>query len=106
MKSLIRLLAIFALMISTGISYAYAQMENPVRWTVKSVEDASARRVAVEMTASIENGWHMYSNLVDPNVGPTPLSVELKDVKGLKPIGDLQASKAPVHKFDDVFQVN
>jgi len=79
-------------------------MENPVRWTVKSVEDAAARRVAVEMTASIENGWHMYSNLVDPNVGPTPLSVELKDVKGLKPIGDLQASKAPVHKFDDVFQ--
>lgn len=104
MKSLIRLLTIFALMISTGISYTYAQMENPVRWTVKSVEDASARRVAVEMTASIENGWHMYSNLVDPNVGPTPLSVELKDVKGLKPIGDLQASKAPVHKFDDVFQ--
>lgn len=104
MKTRIRLLTILSVIIFMGVSSANAQMENPVRWTVKSVENASARTVTLEMSASIDAGWHMYSNLIDPNVGPTPLSVDVKEIKGAKPVGTLQASKAPVHKYDDVFQ--
>lgn len=106
MKSRIYLLTLLIFMMLTGAPAAHAQMENPVRWTVKAVEDASAHTVTLEMTASIDNGWHMYSNLIDPKVGPTPLTIELNDVKGLKPTGALQASKTPIHKFDEVFQAD
>ncbi len=100
------LLTTFIIMMLTGSLSAQAQMENPVRWTVKAAEDTAARTVTLEMAAYIEGGWHMYSNLVDPAVGPTPLTIDLKDAKGLKAVGELWVSEAPEHKFDDVFQAD
>lgn len=100
------LLTTFIIMVLTGSLSAQAQMENPVRWNIKTVEDASERTVTLEMTASIDKGWHMYSNQIDPAVGPTPLSIDLKDAKGLKAVGELWVSEAPEHKFDDVFQAD
>ena len=100
------LLTTFIIMVLTGSLSAQAQMENPVRWNIRTVEDASERTVTLEMTASIDKGWHMYSNQIDPAVGPTPLSIDLKDAKGLKAVGELWVSEAPEHKFDDVFQAD
>lgn len=103
MKSRYCSLLLLLSMMFVFLPSVHAQMEDPVRWTVKTVEDVSARRVTLEMTASIDAGWHMYSNLIDPSVGPTPLTVDIKEMQGLKPVGELAASKSAVKKFDDVF---
>lgn len=103
MKSRYCSLLLLLSMMFVFLPSVHAQMEDPVRWTVKTVEDVSARRVTLEMTASIDAGWHMYSNLIDPSVGPTPLTVDIKEMQGLKPVGELTASKSAVKKFDDVF---
>ena len=103
MKSRYSTLLLLMFMMFMSLPSAYAQMEEPVRWKINAVEDATARKVTLEMTASIDAGWHMYSNLIDPSVGPTPLTVDIKEMKGLKATGDLAASKAVVKKFDDVF---
>lgn len=84
----------------TGVS---AQMMNPVHWDVK-LEMTDATHGAVVMSASIDPGWHMYSDKVDPNVGPTPLSVKFDKLEGAKLVGGLVANKDMVKKFDEMFQ--
>ena len=75
MKKLILLLfAFFAL------TNGSAQVKKPVKWTAKT-EKISDTEFNLVMTATIENGWHMYSQFT-PDGGPLPLVLTFKDIKG------------------------
>jgi len=75
MKKLILLLfALFSLIDGS------AQIKKPVIWTAKT-EKISDTECNLIMTATIENGWHMYSQFT-PDGGPLPLVLTFKDVKG------------------------
>lgn len=82
---------------------AAAQMFNPVRWSQKIVMTGD-KTGEVVFTATIESGWHMYSNDVDPEIGPTPLSVSYPMLKGVRLNGGLRPSMAPHAEMDDMFE--
>lgn len=57
-----------------------SQIKKPVKWTSKT-EKISDTEFNLVMNASIEQGWHMYSQFT-PEDGPLPMVVTVKDQKG------------------------
>lgn len=79
-----------------------AQMFQPVKWTtsIKMTDDASG---VVVMKATIDRGWHMYSNDLDPSVGPSPLTISWDKLDGVKLSGKWKANKASHKEYDNMF---
>ncbi len=75
MKKLLLLLLAF-------LAYANgnSQIKKPVKWTSKT-EKISDTEFNLVMIASIEEGWHMYSQFT-PEDGPLPMLVTIKNQKG------------------------
>ncbi len=80
---------------------AQAQMLNPVKWT-NSIKMTDDKNGVITFTASIDNGWHMYSNDT-PDGGPIPLSIKWDKKEGVKLVGGLKHSKAPATIDDEMF---
>jgi thiol:disulfide interchange protein DsbD len=55
-------------------SFSFAQVKNPVKWTFSS-KKINATTYEVHMSATLENGWHIYSQTT-PDGGPVPTSIE------------------------------
>ena len=55
-------------------SFSFAQVKNPVKWTFSS-KKIDATTYEVHMSATLENGWHIYSQTT-PDGGPVPTSIE------------------------------
>lgn len=53
----------------------YAQDSNPVKWSFTS-KKINAKTVEVHLVATIEKGWHIYSQTT-PEGGPVPTTVTL-----------------------------
>lgn len=79
-----------------------AQMVTPVEWNI-DLKKTGDKTGQIVMTASILDGWHMYSYDVDPSVGPTPLSITFSTLKGVEPVGGLKANKTAISKYDEMF---
>ncbi|MCC6586912.1 MAG: thioredoxin family protein [Bryobacterales bacterium] len=94
---LLCLLAVFA-------TLSPAQRTDPVQWTL-AIEPATAApgaKVLIKLTATIEEGWHLYSTTTPP--GPIPTRILLAEnpaVKGVK----LHQPK-PATKFDPNFKAD
>ena len=80
-----------------------AQMLTPVKWT-KSVKMTYANNGVITFTATIDKGWHMYSNDT-PEGGPIPLSIKWDKKEGVKLVGGLIHSKAPTTIDDEMFEM-
>jgi thiol:disulfide interchange protein DsbD len=86
MKKTILLLAYF------GILFGHAQVYNPVKWTT-SVEKLSESEYALVSKATIEIGWHLYSQNV-PEDGPIPTAFTYDDSEGgFKILGNTSEEK-------------
>lgn len=94
------LLTLLALCLSESVA---AQMYDPVKWDTDLTVSDDGMTATARMTARIERGWHVYSHLVNPDVGPTPLSVTWTDLRGVKVRGGLTSVPAPTVKYDDMF---
>ncbi len=88
-----------------SLGYVEAQIVNPVKWSV-ALDMADDTHGAVVMTAKIDAGWHVYSNDVDPDVGPNPLEIDWTKLDGVKLDGKLKPGKAPHKEFDEMFGAN
>lgn len=97
-----RIIFITFLLMTLAFS-ATAQIVNPVTWKSK-IEMKGDDKGEIVFTALIQSGWHMYSYDVDPNVGPTPLSVSYPTLKGVKLNGRIRADKKAHKEFDDMFE--
>ena len=53
--------------------FASAQVQNPVKWVYK-LKNVNATTYEVHITATIDNGWHIYSQTT-PDGGPIPTSI-------------------------------
>jgi thiol:disulfide interchange protein DsbD len=61
----------FLLVCFLGLSaVSFAQIKNPVQWTY-SAKKLNATTYEVHLTATIESGWHIYSQTTPPG-GPVP----------------------------------
>ncbi len=80
---------------------AQSQMLNPVKWT-KSIKMTDDKNGVITFTATIDKGWHLYSNDT-PEGGPIPLSVKWDKKEGVKLVGGLKPNKAPATIDDEMF---
>ncbi|NOY46660.1 MAG: thiol:disulfide interchange protein [Chlorobi bacterium] len=95
------ILVLFCLFI--GQFYVTAQILDPVKWTT-SVEKISDTEYKLISTATIDAGWHLYSQSV-PEDGPIPTTFTYDDDNGaFKIIGN--TSEEEGHTIDDpVFEM-
>ncbi len=83
------------------ITESYAQIYNPVSWET-SVEKISDSDFQLVISASIEEGWHLYSQNV-PEGGPIPTSIKInEDPNSFQLIG-LPSEGKGHEEFDKVF---
>lgn len=63
---------VLMLFLLTGL-LASAQVQNPVKWTYK-LKKVNATTYEVHITATIDKGWHVYSQTT-PDGGPVPTTI-------------------------------
>ena len=97
-----KLLATFLLII-TGAVYVHAQIHDPVKWET-TVENISENEATVVITATIEPGWHVYSQFIEEG-GPVPTSFRFNEGNGYRLIGSVTESPQAVSGFDPFFNM-
>lgn len=97
----IRIMTVIALAL-IAMAINAAQAANPVQWTAK-VEMTGADQGVVVLSASIEDGWHMYG-LQMPADGPSATKIYYAPT-GVEFTGNAKVSPAPKKEKDDMFGV-
>ena len=94
------LLSLFSLFISAQ------DRETPVTWSAKSAsaEISQGDRFTVELTAKIENGWHLYATQQPINMGPRPTRITLTEGQFFTLVNLVEPQ--PTTKFDDNFKAD
>ena len=100
-----RLIYLIVAFLVASFSCIEAQIVTPVKWSV-ALDMTDDTHGAVVMTAKIDAGWHVYSNDVDPDVGPNPLQIDWDKLDGVKLDGRMKPSKTPHKEFDEMFGAN
>ncbi len=100
MRKLLYILSLFFVFTTTII----AQIFEPVEWQT-SVEKVSESEFDLIVTATIDKGWHLYSQTI-PEDGPIPTTFSFKDIDDkYQLIGKTTEGKG--HKdFDKVFEMD
>ena len=78
-------------------------IKTPITWD-NSFEMVSDTEAVASFTATIDNGWHLYSTQL-PDGGPSPTVVVWDKISGLEPTGDLTPDHAPIEKVDEMFEL-
>ncbi|MGN0231467.1 MAG: cytochrome c biogenesis protein CcdA [Muribaculaceae bacterium] len=78
-------------------------IKTPITWD-NSFEMVSDTEAVATFTATIDNGWHLYSTQL-PDGGPSPTVVVWNKISGLEPTGELTADHAPIEKVDEMFEL-
>ncbi len=94
------LLIVAVLLTITG---AFAQIHNPVKWSVAS-KKLNSKEAVVFIKATIQDGWNIYSQTVEEG-GPLPTSFTYKASKDFT-LNGKTIEPQPKTKFEDVFKMN
>ncbi|MEI7594859.1 MAG: cytochrome c biogenesis protein CcdA [Bacteroidota bacterium] len=87
----------FSFFIST-----FSQILEPVKWKF-SAKRLSEKEAELTFTATIEKGWHLYSQDI-PEGGPVATSLSFKESKEYKKIGRAKEPK-PITEYDKNFKM-
>ena len=101
MKKIFFLLLLLVGTVNFQLGRAYAQFQEPVKFSVKQ-QKLSDAELEIVFNGKVDAGWHVYS--VDiPDGGPTRAELVLEKQKGLKPKGALRATGKVHRAMDDLF---
>nr|WP_319268807.1 cytochrome c biogenesis protein CcdA [uncultured Draconibacterium sp.] len=95
---------LFTIFLFTTALLASSQIVEPVKWSF-SQNKVSADEFELVFTATIEEGWHMYSTDL-PEGGPIKTSFYFENVDNAELIGEPTPSKAVIEEFDNSFQMD
>ena len=95
-----KILTLLALLLSV---FGSAQIQNPITWTY-SQKQLSDSTTELLFTATLEDGWHLYSQKT-PDGGPLPTEFSFLSDKSYKLIGKVKEPKVKV-VFEEVFGVD
>lgn len=98
MKNLIRMTLLMVVLLSSSL---IGVAQEPVHFSV-SKKQISPSEVDVVFTATIANGWHVYSTGM-PSGGPTAANLVTESVQGAQPVGGLKKSGKELNVDDPVF---
>ena len=84
---------------------ATAQIQpDPTHWTftASKTEAKVGDVIEIRMNATIDKGWHMYASDLNPDIGPIPTTLKLKENGSFEKIGSF-VSVAPKEEFEEVW---
>ena len=99
MKRILLLIVVIAGLISVD-----AQIHEPVKWKFE-LKNTGPKTAEVVMTASIEEGWHLYTMDIPEN-GPIPTRFSFETLNGVKLIGKVVAKSKHKEVYDQSFSMN
>ncbi|SFH26605.1 protein-disulfide reductase DsbD domain-containing protein [Pedobacter insulae] len=82
---------------------SYAQIEKPVTWSY-AAKKTSATEAIIYLKATIEDGWHLYSQFVKAG-GPVKTTITF-DKSPLFTLVDKTTEPKPITKFESTFNMN
>lgn len=88
------ILIIFTFLV-TFLSYG----QNKVQWNFGYDSESSS----LVMTANIEDGWHLYSQVIDNEIGPIPTEFEFVKNENYVLVGST-VEPEPIHEYDQNFE--
>lgn len=77
---------------------SFAQVKKPVKWNF-TAKKINATTYEVHLTATLDNGWHLYSQTT-PDGGPIPTAIAFTK----NPLVNLQGSAKEVGKLEQHFE--
>lgn len=84
---------------------ATAQIQpDPTHWTftASKTEAKVGEVIEIRMNATIDKGWHMYASDLNPDIGPIPTTLKLKENGTFEKVGSF-VSVAPKEEFEEVW---
>ena len=99
MKSIVKRISSVLVLLCLAVSI-YAQMPSPVKCTT-SLKKVDGNVVELRITATIEEGWHVYSTELED--GPTTASLVVETIEGARLDGKLGFEGEEIAKYDDMF---
>ncbi|GAB3932087.1 protein-disulfide reductase DsbD family protein [Larkinella terrae] len=88
-----------------ALTTASAQIQpDPTHWTFTASKTAAkvGDVVEIRMNATIDKSWHVYSSDLDPDLGPIPTTLKLKENGSFEKVGAF-ISLAPKEEFEEVW---
>ncbi|WP_321996709.1 cytochrome c biogenesis protein CcdA [Draconibacterium orientale] len=95
---------LFSVFLLTTTLLASSQIVEPVKWNF-SQNKISGNEFELVFTATIEEGWHMYSTDL-PEGGPIKTSFYFENVENAELVGEPTPNKEVVEEFDNSFQMD
>ncbi|MCM1505199.1 MAG: thioredoxin family protein [Muribaculum sp.] len=80
-----------------------AQISTPAKWEI-SMKMTGDDTGEILLSAKIQKGWHVYSDLINPEIGPQPLEIKWETLNGVELTGTLKTDKTPHATYDDIFE--
>jgi hypothetical protein len=87
-------LVVFSLFISI-----LAQAQQTIAWNFRYNKETKA----LELSADLADGWHLYSQYIANDVGPVPTSFQFEENKAIKLIGKVN-EPTPTQEYDENFE--
>ena len=78
-------------------------LAGPVTWAFTATP-AKDGLVAVELTATVGEGWHIYATRLENDLGPIPTTIRFTPSEAMQPVGELVEPK-PDEVFDPNFEM-
>ncbi len=91
----------------SGMNGGDSGILDPIKWEF-SLENETPTEVTFVATATIDEGWHLYSAVADPDAGPDspiPTAVIFDESDAFAAVGDLEEEK-PHIKYDPNFDMD
>lgn len=73
--------------------------QSKIQWTYTYNSEGKT----IDIQANIAEGWHLYSQHVDNQIGPVPTSFTFEDNASIKLIGKV-TEPTPIQKYDENFE--
>lgn len=95
---------LFSLIVSFLAFAVYAQIQEPVKFKIE-LKNVSATEVEIVFTASIEQGWHVYSTDLGDG-GPISATFNTDKLTGAQLDGKLRPVGKEIASFDKLFEMD
>lgn len=96
MKKLMTMLLLFV------AAQMYAQFQDPI--AVKHSLKVDGAEAVLTLTATIDDGWHLYSTDLAEG-GPTSATVNIEKIEGAELVGKLTPGAGAIEMFDPMFEM-
>ena len=96
---------LFALLLAFGASVpSMAQIHDPVSWDF-ALYDNGDGTLDLDFHATVEPGWHVYSQFLNPFDGPIPTSFTI-ETEGVQTADTAAAECEPILEYDPNFMLD